>query len=180
MSDNLETKRGSNENQEVEVVLSLLPKNDIISVHNKVTKFLEDKYGLSHADIEAMGDSKYFIPITVFSTTLSPSEAITKFLKDSYQLHFSDIATILHKETSSIWSSYKRAGAKIGKDFKFEDSKIKVPANAFSHNISVLEALVVYLKDVKGMKIAKLSEMLKKSKSTLWTAYNRGRKKLGK
>lgn len=177
MASNSDNKEVSTKNSETEVVLSILSKEEVIAAFQKLGKFLKEKYNISPEEALVMQQGGYLVPITVFSTELSPSEAITKYLKEKYDLQFSEIAHQLHKDTSSIWASYQRSQEKVQKNFKFQDSDIMIPASAFSHDMSVLECLMVYLKDVRNMKVAKLSGLLKKNKSTLWTAYNRGKAK---
>jgi len=167
---------------DIELVLSLLSKDDLVRLQSRIIDVLGKKFGLGAADVLQLrpgGEFNIFVPVTVFSTVLSPSEALVKFLKDEFNLGFSVIADLLNKDASSVWSSFQRANSKVGQGFKFGSSKLLVPVNAFKiFGLSVLECLVLHLVDVKRLKIAELSIILKKDKSTLWTAYNRAKKKL--
>jgi hypothetical protein len=172
-----------NRSNETELVLTLLPKEEIIKLIHNLIDFLNKRYNISAKDVIELqpgGPMHLFVPLSVFSTELSPSEAITKYLKEKYDLSFTEIAVYLKKESASIWASYKRANEKVKPEFKFPESVIIIPITAFSsEQLSILEALCLYMKDVKNMKIPKLSELINKDKSTLWTAYNRAKNKLG-
>lgn len=180
MEDQIE-KRIVNKD-DLDLVLAMLPKEDLVRLQTRIMEFLSQKYSLTASDVLQLrpgGELNIFIPITVFGTELSPSESITKFLKEKHNLTFSQIAEMIGKETSSVWSSYKRTQIKVSGDFAFEDSDVKVPINAFAvPDLSILEALVLYVVDTKKLKISQVSSFVKKNKSTLWTAYNRAKKKI--
>lgn len=53
-----------------------------------------------------------------------------------------------------------------------------LPISIFRSGVSGLEAIVVYLKDVKGLSIAEVSELLHRKKSTLYTTYQKAKQKL--
>ena len=53
-----------------------------------------------------------------------------------------------------------------------------LPISIFRSGISGLEAIVVYLKDVKGLTITKISTLLNRKKSTLYTTYQKAKEKL--
>lgn len=53
-----------------------------------------------------------------------------------------------------------------------------LPISIFRSGISGLEAIVVYLKDVKGLTIAEISTLLNRKKSTLYTTYTKAKEKL--
>ena len=53
-----------------------------------------------------------------------------------------------------------------------------IPISVFRSGISGLEAIVVYLKDVKGLSIIEISELLNRKRSTLYTTYKKAKEKL--
>ena len=160
-----------------------MPKEDLIKLAKNIVLFLKNKHNISIHDIFEYEDTDFsdiLVPITVFSTELSPSEAITKYLKDNYDLSFTEIGNLLKKEPSSIWASYKRSTKKVSSDFKFQDSDILIPISIFStEDLSILEALSYYLRDKKHMKMKKVAQLVNKAVSTMWSAYNRAKIKLG-
>ena len=61
---------------------------------------------------------------------------------------------------------------------KINEKKLKVPIEIFSNrNLSILESVVVYLKE-KGMKNSQISKVLGKNQNNIWTIYHRSKNKL--
>ncbi len=62
----------------------------------------------------------------------------------------------------------------------FEKSSLAIPTSIFKNrNLSVLEAIVVYLKEKKKMTYAQIARLLNRDDRTIWTAYQRAKKKKG-
>ncbi len=54
-------------------------------------------------------DSKYFIPLTIFSNTKSSVlENIVSYLKSHYSLNFNEIANLLKRDYKTIWTVYQK------------------------------------------------------------------------
>lgn len=53
-----------------------------------------------------------------------------------------------------------------------------LPISIFRSGVSGLEAIVVYLKDVKGLRITEISKILNRKRSTLYTTYQKAKRKL--
>jgi DNA-directed RNA polymerase specialized sigma24 family protein len=125
-----------------------------------------------------MKEVKLNIPVEVFGTELSPAEALTKYLKEHKGMTYSEIGKAINRDQRGLWGAYDRALKKQTSSFLVHPSKILVPVEIFKERKwSVLESLVFYLKENKGIKVSEISEILDKSKSTIWTVYNRARKK---
>jgi hypothetical protein len=61
-----------------------------------------------------------------------------------------------------------------------EGGEVLIPSNIFvDREISVLEAVVEYLKDKKGMSYHEIAVLLNRDDRTVWTCYNRVQKKRG-
>lgn len=61
-----------------------------------------------------------------------------------------------------------------------EDSKVYVPLSVFEdRTVSILEALVEYLKDKRHLTYHQIAKMLNRDDRTIWTVYNRLSKKRG-
>ena len=55
---------------------------------------------------------------------------------------------------------------------------IEIPTYLFrDRSVAVLEALVEYLKDVKGLTYHEIALMLNRNDRTIWTVYDRAKKK---
>ena len=118
------------------------------------------------------------VPVEIFSTELSPAESLTKYLKEQKKLSFSEISRILNRDQRGIWGAYQRALKKQNSSVLLFPSKVWIPVNIFQdRKFAVLEMLVIYLKENNNLKINEIADMLDKSKSTVWTVFNRARKK---
>jgi len=53
-----------------------------------------------------------------------------------------------------------------------------LPVSIFRSGVSGLEAIVVYLKETKGMSITEISKTLNRKKSTIYTTYQKAKVKL--
>ncbi len=55
-----------------------------------------------------------------------------------------------------------------------------IPSFIFrDRSLAALEAIVVYLKDTQNMSYADIAQLLNRDQRTIWTTYDRARKKLG-
>ena len=58
---------------------------------------------------------------------------------------------------------------------------IPIPSKIFTdRSLSVLEAIVKYLKEKKGMTYHEIAVLLNRDDRTIWTVYQRARKKYAK
>ncbi|MBT3297655.1 hypothetical protein HN385_01925 [archaeon] len=63
----------------------------------------------------------------------------------------------------------------------FEKSSLAIPTSIFKNRkLSILEAIVVHLKENKKMTYAQIARLLNRNDRTIWTAYNRTLKKKNK
>jgi len=62
-----------------------------------------------------------------------------------------------------------------------QDAIVKIPSNIFrDRNLSVLEVLVEYLKEQRNMTYHEIAVLLNRDDRTIWTVYNRAKKKRNK
>ncbi len=62
----------------------------------------------------------------------------------------------------------------------YEKTSLAIPSSIFKNrDLSVLEAITVYLRDKKGMKYAEIARLLNRNDRTIWTSYQRAKKKKG-
>ena len=118
------------------------------------------------------------IPLSVFSIKkLSTLEIIVKYFKENLHKKYHEIALILNRNDRTIWSTYHNSIKKF-KGPLFVKGPDFVPVSIFSsRKKSVLESLVVYLKDNLGYSYTKISRLLKKDYQTIYTSYRRGKSK---
>jgi len=126
---------------------------------------------------KAMQDDDVHIPVEIFSTKLSPSEAVTKYLKENKELTLSQIGKLLNRDQRGIWGSYARAKKKQTEKFTITKEHT-VPVSIFTERkFSLFEILVYHLVHEQNFKIAQISQVLNRKVSTVWTLYNRAKKK---
>jgi hypothetical protein len=59
-----------------------------------------------------------------------------------------------------------------------EDNEVLIPSNIFiDRKVSVLEAVVEYLKEQKDLSYHEIGVLLNRDDRTIWTCYNRVQKK---
>ena len=62
-----------------------------------------------------------------------------------------------------------------------EEEIILIPSNIFKNrSLSILEALVEYLKEKRSLTYHEIAELLERDDRTIWTVYNRAKKKVQK
>lgn len=156
-----------------------LKKEEVLNILERVTNHLKENYSMSEEEIfaELKGAKEIFVPASVFSYNLSPAEALVKYLKEEKELRYKEIAELIGRDERGVWGSYKRALRKHPERLKVREVDVMVPVSVFRSNKSILESLVSYLIDIKKMKGSEVAKLLNKSASTVWTVYNRSKKK---
>lgn len=164
--------------------LSKIPKEDLIRFileHGQVSK--KELLDLKQQALEQ-------VPLTIFTTKLSPLEAVTRFMREKTKKRTNEIASILNKRPSSISEAYRNLKAKKFrikefkiKEFRAKGSKIKktdifIPLSEFQHHpkLSILEVVVNYLRK-ENFPFTKIAKLLKRNPKTIWTVYQRAKKK---
>jgi len=62
--------------------------------------------------------------------------------------------------------------------FEKAQGEVVLPISIFSTGLGMLEAASIYLKDDKGLSFKEISEILHRDYKTIWTSYNKGKKKV--
>jgi len=111
--------------------------------------------------------------------TLSVLEIISEYLKEQKEMSYHEIAELLNRDDRTIWTCYNRAKKKRGKGkSKVKHSGVPIPADIFKdRELSVLEVISEYLKESKEMSYHEIAELLNRDDRTIWTCYNRAKKK---
>ena len=129
---------------------------------------------------EIFGKKEVSIPVGVFyNDVLSSLEAIVKYLKEELRLKFSKIGTLLNRSNKTIWATYNKAIKKMPSSFGIISREIMIPVSALSNrSFSTLESVVGFIKefDYSNHEVAQL---LKLDDRTIWTVYDRVKKKRG-
>ena len=165
-------------------IASIISKFKDLSKENKIELIshfineLKKLHGVSEQDILAKNEIS--IPIGVFSNdVLGSLEAIVKYLKENLKIKFSKIAKMLNRSNKTIWATYSKSMKKMPSSFGDISHDIMIPASAISNrSYSTLESVVGFIKDLDYSN-HEAAQMLKLDDRTIWTVYDRVKKKRG-
>ncbi|QQG38600.1 MAG: hypothetical protein HYS32_03260 [Candidatus Woesearchaeota archaeon] len=141
---------------------------------------IQDEYNLTKKDIINLIEEKpILIPISIFKNDeLSSLELIVRYLKDELNLNYHKIAQLLNRDDRTIWHTYKNSLRKKKEKLTIELSRFSIPIPIFKNRkFSVLEIIVSHLKENYNLRYHKIASLLRKDQRTIWTVYNRYRKK---
>ena len=144
---------------------------------------LKEKYDVSENEILQLikqPDSKeILIPVSVFEArNLSSLEIVCKYLKEELDFGYSKIASMLNRDSRTIWTTYQNALSKRKERLPVRDSKFYIPISILANRkLSVLEAIVSYLKDNFNLRYSEISALLNRDERNVLAVYNRFRKK---
>ena len=118
------------------------------------------------------------LPVCIFSNGLSGLEAISKYLVEITGLRYCQIADLLNRDDRTIWDAHNGAKRKSHEDFSKEISSINIPIKIFGNrSLSILESLTAYLREEFNLRYCQIASLLNKDDRTIWTVYDRARKK---
>lgn len=152
-------------------------------VIKKAVEELCSKLGLTGREgVQLLKERKesVHIPVSIFSNKeLSGLELVCKYLKDELGISFSDIAKLLNRDYRTVWTTYTVANRK-------QRGRLSVPRSDYffptliltNRRLSVLEAIVAYLKDELGLRFSEIAAELHRDQRNVWTVYSRAGKKL--
>jgi len=105
-------------------------------------------------------------------------------------LRYCTIADLLSRDDRTIWGAHKSANEKSNGNssprglwndsdkISAEESTVKIPLSIFKdRSLSILESLAEYLKEELNLRYCKIAVLLNKDQRTIWTVYNRAKKK---
>jgi hypothetical protein len=114
------------------------------------------------------------VPVSIFSSKLSPSEALCKYLKENRSLSFHEIAILLNRDDRSIWTSYERASRKSKKSLSTKKEDLLIPLTIFTdRSLSILEHITHHLKTAHDLSNSRIAELTKKNPSSIATVAKR-------
>ena len=120
------------------------------------------------------------VPISVFNNDkLGSLENIVKYLRENLLLSFKQIASLTNRNEIALAVTYRNAKRKLAEKFVItEISPYSIPVSILKdRNLSVLENIAVYLKDTFGLAYHKIAVLLNRDDRTIWTVYQRAKKK---
>ncbi len=117
------------------------------------------------------------VPVSVFSNGLSSLEAVVKYLKDQKELRLCEIAKLLNRDDRTVWNAYNEASKKTSVE-NIQPGSHFIPLSVCANrNLSILESIVFYLKEERGLRNCKIAALLNKDARTIWTVHSRAKKK---
>jgi len=123
-------------------------------------------------------DYEILIPTAILTNrSISSFEAIVIYLKEEFRLKYSEIANLTGRDQRNIWTIYNRAIRKI-KPVRHRVENTFFPLSTLKETTtSPLEAIIEYLKLEQDLTISQIARLLLRSPKTIWTVYQRVRKK---
>lgn len=120
------------------------------------------------------------VPISVFKNDkLGALETIVKYLRENLLLSFKQIGALTNRNEVALAVSYRNARLKLEAKFVVEEiSPYSIPVSILQdRKLSVLENIVSYLKDNFSLAYHKIAVLLNRNDRTIWTVYQRAKKK---
>ncbi|MBR9699928.1 hypothetical protein GOV09_05715 [Candidatus Woesearchaeota archaeon] len=180
----------ANESSVLQLVNS---ESDSITESLALIEEISKKHGVDIGHITEILEhkDKYIVlPVGLFRSKLGPLEAVVGYMKEVLDLNLSQIARLLNRDETTIWTTYQNSWKKGKiivdlelKDVDFGALKIKkenfvVPLSVFANReLSILEALCVYLRENHGLNYTMLGKLLERNERTIWTVVSRAKKK---
>ena len=121
------------------------------------------------------------IPFGIFAQEkLSCLEAIVKYLKEVKALKLAAIASVLGRDSRTIWSTFSHASKKMPEPFSSVRDEVAMPASVIAdRSLSVLEQVVSFAKKL-GYSNHEIAVMLHLDDRTIWSVLSRAKKKGGR
>ena len=128
-------------------------------------------------------DSVQYAPSYIFlNRKHTILEALIVFLRERKKLSYRKIANLLNRDHRFVYNSYANAKDKeLITKYTISPNYKLIPISIFSYKkIPALEAITLYLKDELSLTYHKISLLLNRDDRTIWTVYQRTKKKYGK
>jgi RNAse (barnase) inhibitor barstar len=139
---------------------------------------IKEKHGLDIDNLFDLVKEELFLPVELFNKKLTVLETVVKYLKENKEFNFHKISELINRDERNIWHIYNSSKKKSFSLFVIKESKINIPISIFTNSrLSALESIVVYLKEKSMFSYKEIAVLLKRDARTIWTVYNRARKK---
>jgi len=106
-------------------------------------------------------------------------EALIVYLRERKKLSFRKISALINRDLRYTYHSYQNAKKKeLTTQYTIQTKFIWIPLSIFTNRkLSALEVLVSYLKEEFSLTYHEIALLLKRDDRTIWTVYQRARKK---
>lgn len=152
-------------------------KDKRLALIKRLLDELERDYKIDKKDILELTE-EIKIPISLFRAGLSSLELIVKYLIENKGLAISSVTRLTMRSKQSIWQAYNNSKKKHPGKFREESSPYDFPVSIIANRkYSVLESIVKFLRDKSSLSYAQIAGLLSRDQRTVWTVYNRTKKK---
>ena len=134
---------------------------------------LKYNYNLNSTGLLRLLENKILLPDCIFVQDLSVFQSIVKFLKENCGFKNKDIASLMHRSQKSVWQAYNNSIKVFPKKFKIIASRYYIPVSKLVPSLTILESVVVYLKEKCLLNYHQIAILLKRDDRTVWTVYQR-------
>jgi hypothetical protein len=119
------------------------------------------------------------IPVEIFANKkLGILEAAVKYLREEKGFSLTEIAQMLNRDRRTVWSTYDFAQKKCPQRVFVSGSRYWIPVSVFTgRDFGVLESLTTHLIEHYRLKFSQIAVLLQRDQRTIWTVYNRAKKK---
>jgi len=139
---------------------------------------LKVKYKVSTLDLIKKLEQDILIPASIFTRRLGILETICKYLKENLNFSNKKIASLIGRSSKSVWQAYNESKKKLEKKFEILPTRYFIPVSILQNKeLSVLENIVVYLKEEFSLRYHEIAVLLKRDDRTIWSVYQKARKK---
>ncbi|MDP4012727.1 MAG: hypothetical protein Q8R00_03935 [Candidatus Nanoarchaeia archaeon] len=141
---------------------------------------LYDKLKEKKSAVELINEleSDVLIPVSIFSKELGALESICKYLKENLGFKNKKIASLIDRDSKSVWQAYNSSKNKLPIKFENLESNYLIPASILKNKkLGVLENIVAYLKDSYQLSYHEIALLLKRDERTIWTTYKNSMEK---
>ena len=151
--------------------LDFMSNNDLNKLINVLEKHFKEKETTQKQDITTTKESELQIPLSIFSTKISPATALVKYLKQEKGLTYAEISELINRDQRTVWTLCNKYKGKIS--FVI-NKKYLLPVNIFQNrHLSVLENIVSYIVSKYNLNPKQISVLLNKNISTIYSVISR-------
>lgn len=145
---------------------------------------LQKEHGYSEKQVKEILSRKkedYLLPATIFSLKeLSAFESVVKYLRENQGLSFKRVCELTGRSYTAVYTTYSKANKKYSGTIDAINTEIVIPLSILKERkLSVLESIVKHLKERYDLTLHKIGEILGRDDRTIWTVYDRAKKKIG-
>ena len=176
----IDRKRGADKGKNSDLCRKASEKEYLTFLFRSLYERLQSHYDVSALDLLGKNEKGLLIPVSVFNERLSVFESVCKYLKEDCGLKNKAISELLGKGAKSIWQAYDNASNKSPSRLIVDEKKGLIPVVVLKKKKSLLTSLVVYFKEELNLSYHDIALLLKRDDRTIWTVYNRSKKKGGK